>query len=572
MNFVLQNNLDSLVQMPIYSVGETPMIINMGDNIYTQPNENISNFTNINYYNNTELPNIINMTDINGINQEFFPLIEPSPTIMYNTDIITNDNLDNYVPNYNNNFQIIQPIPTLETNYDNQVFGAIEIPTQIIPSANDLILGVKNNDLNNFYESIEYNDNTLTGYNVEYTNIIQNTHLENKNDAEQPLIVNNSISKINTNIAYQKLRDKNPSIENLSLDIDDYEIKKKLESYELSKSFAIMNDEIPSKIKNQPKLDFQPNINIQADNFDQTIPLTTSHYLVNNELNTTKNNDINNTEQNSITYITESTEDTLGRQVYYSQTKIIPVDQINNNQVQEVEYEYVYEDQGDYLPQQEVLIDPSTIPINAQVQQEIITPEFNLVNAQPMIYQDDSPIATEMTDQQFYLPQQEVLIDPSTIPINAQVQQEIITPEFNLVNAQPMIYQDDSPIATEMTDQQFYLPQQEVLIDPSTIPINAQVQQEIITPEFNLVNVQPMINQDDSPVTTQLADPNQYYTIINQNEIIPSILPQTFNTYNASIEPIVNPLIMPTDGQMFIETPTIPLNYTNQAYIYNTYI
>ena len=572
MNFVLQNNLDSLVQMPIYSVGETPMIINMGDNIYTQPNENISNFTNINYYNNTELPNIINMTDINGINQEFFPLIEPSPTIMYNTDIITNDNLDNYVPNYNNNFQIIQPIPTLETNYDNQVFGAIEIPTQIIPSANDLILGVKNNDLNNFYESIEYNDNTLTGYNVEYTNIIQNTHLENKNDAEQPLIVNNSISKINTNIAYQKLRDKNPSIENLSLDIDDYEIKKKLESYELSKSFAIMNDEIPSKIKNQPKLDFQPNINIQADNFDQTIPLTTSHYLVNNELNTTKNNDINNTEQNSITYITESTEDTLGRQVYYSQTKIIPVDQINNNQVQEVEYEYVYEDQGDYLPQQEVLIDPSTIPINAQVQQEIITPEFNLVNAQPMIYQDDSPIATEMTDQQFYLPQQEVLIDPSTIPINAQVQQEIITPEFNLVNAQPMIYQDDSPIATEMTDQQFYLPQQEVLIDPSTIPINAQVQQEIITPEFNLVNVQPMINQDDSPITTQLADPNQYYTIINQNEIIPSILPQTFNTYNASIEPIVNPLIMPTDGQMFIETPTIPLNYTNQAYIYNTYI
>lgn len=464
MNFVLQNNLDSLVQMPIYSVGETPMIINMGDNIYTQPNENISNFTNINYYNNTELPNIINMTDINGINQEFFPLIEPSPTIMYNTDIITNDNLDNYVPNYNNNFQIIQPIPTLETNYDNQVFGAIEIPTQIIPSANDLILGVKNNDLNNFYESIEYNDNTLTGYNVEYTNIIQNTHLENKNDAEQPLIVNNSISKINTNIAYQKLRDKNPSIENLSLDIDDYEIKKKLESYELSKSFAIMNDEIPSKIKNQPKLDFQPNINIQADNFDQTIPLTTSHYLVNNELNTTKNNDINNTEQNSITYITESTEDTLGRQVYYSQTKIIPVDQINNNQVQEVEYEYVYEDQGDYLPQQEVLI------------------------------------------------------------------------------------------------------------DPSTIPINAQVQQEIITPEFNLVNVQPMINQDDSPITTQLADPNQYYTIINQNEIIPSILPQTFNTYNASIEPIVNPLIMPTDGQMFIETPTIPLNYTNQAYIYNTYI
>ena len=241
MNFVLQNNLDSLVQMPIYSVGETPMIINMGDNIYTQPNENISNFTNINYYNNTELPNIINMTDINGINQEFFPLIEPSPTIMYNTDIITNDNLDNYVPNYNNNFQIIQPIPTLETNYDNQVFGAIEIPNQIIPSANDLILGVKNNDLNNFYESIEYNDNTLTGYNVEYTNIIQNTHLENKNDAEQPLIVNNSISKINTNIAYQKLRDKNPSIENLSLDIDDYEIKKKLESYELSKSFAIIS-------------------------------------------------------------------------------------------------------------------------------------------------------------------------------------------------------------------------------------------------------------------------------------------------------------------------------------------
>ena len=517
MNFVLQNNLDSLVQMPIYSVGETPMIINMGDNIYTQPNENISNFTNINYYNNTELPNIINMTDINGINQEFFPLIEPSPTIMYNTDIITNDNLDNYVPNYNNNFQIIQPIPTLETNYDNQVFGAIEIPTQIIPSANDLILGVKNNDLNNFYESIEYNDNTLTGYNVEYNNIIQNTHLENKNDAEQPLIVNNSISKINTNIAYQKLRDKNPSIENLSLDIDDYEIKKKLESYELSKSFAIMNDEIPSKIKNQPKLDFQPNINIQADNFDQTIPLTTSHYLVNNELNTTKNNDINNTEQNSITYITESTEDTLGRQVYYSQTKIIPVDQINNNQVQEVEYEYVYEDQGDYLPQQEALIDPSTIPINAQVQQEI-------------------------------------------------------TPEYNIVNAQPMIYQDGSPIATEMTDQQFYLPQQEVLIDPSTISINAQVQQEIITPEFNLVNVQPMINQDDSPITTQLADPNQYYTIINQNEIIPSILPQMFNTYNASIEPIVNPLIMPTDGQMFIETPTIPLNYTNQAYIYNTYI
>ena len=89
----------------------------MGDNVYAQPNENISNFTNINYYNNTELPNIINITNINGINQEFFPLTEASPTIMNNTEIITNNNLDNYVPNYNNNFQIIQPIPTLETNF-----------------------------------------------------------------------------------------------------------------------------------------------------------------------------------------------------------------------------------------------------------------------------------------------------------------------------------------------------------------------------------------------------------------------------------------------------------------------
>ena len=450
MNFFLQNNLDSLIQIPIYSVGETSKLIRMGDNVYAQPNENISNFTNINYYNNTELPNIINITNINGINQEFFPLTEASPTIMNNTEIITNNNLDNYVPNYNNNFQIIQPIPTLETNYENQVFGPIEIPTQITPHANDL---------NKFFESIEYNYNTLNGHNAEYTNIMQNTHLENKNDVEQPLIVNNSITNINTNITDQKLIDKNPSIENLSLDIDDYEIKKKLESYELSKSFAIMNDEIPSKIKDQPKLDFQPNINIQIDNFDQTIPFTTSNYLVNNELNTIKNKDINKTGKNSLTYITESTEDTLGPQVYYSQKEIIPVKQINNNQTQEIEYEYVYEDQGNYLPQPEVLINPSTIPINTQVQQEIITPEYNLVNVQPMIYQGDSTI------------------------------------------------------------------------------------------------------------TTQLADQNQDYTIINQNETIPSIVPQTFNTYNAPIEPIVNPLILPTVGQMFIQTPTIPLNYTNQTYI-----
>ena len=513
MNFFLQNNLDSLIQIPIYSVGETSKLIRMGDNVYAQPNENISNFTNINYYNNTELPNIVNITNINGINQEFFPLTEASPTIMNNTEIITNNNLDNYVPNYNNNFQIIQPIPTLETNYENQVFGPIEIPTQITPHANDLILKVKNNDLNKFFESIEYNYNTLNGHNAEYTNIMQNTHLENKNDVEQPLIVNNSITNINTNITDQKLIDKNPSIENLSLDIDDYEIKKKLESYELSKSFAIMNDEIPSKIKDQPKLDFQPNINIQIDNFDQTIPLTTSNYLVNNELNTIKNKDINKTGKNSLTYITESTEDTLGPQVYYSQKEIIPVKQINNNQTQEIEYEYVYEDQGNYLPQPEVLINPSTIPINTQVQQEIITPEYNLVNVQPMIYQGDSTITTELTDQQVYLPQPEVLINPSTIPINTQVQQEIITPEYNLVNVQPMIYQGDSTI------------------------------------------------------TTQLADQNQDYTIINQNETIPSIVPQTFNTYNAPIEPIVNPLILPTVGQMFIQTPTIPLNYTNQTYI-----
>ena len=76
-----------------------------------------------------------------------------------------------------------------------------------------------------------------------------------------------------------------------------------------------------------------------------------------------------------------------------------------------------------------------------------------------------------------------------------------------------------------------------------------------------------MIYQGDSTITTQLADQNQDYTIINQNETIPSIVPQTFNTYNAPIEPIVNPLILPTVGQMFIQTPTIPLNYTNQTYI-----
>ena len=232
-NINSQYKLDSISQIPIYtSVSKEGIYTstnNIEQSIYNHINKNISNYGNINNYFNNGLPN---NTKINNNNiSSNYSLEGETPPVASNSNELGNNDLIKLASNsnaylYSKNIQSMQVNGTnSNVNFYNQIFNAIYIGNQIIK--NDFNSEKLNKDLNKSYEPIEFNENTFNEYNGEFISKIENKNLFKLNESEFPLSKNNNITNINSNISHEYNKNGQPSINNLSLDINDDEIKKK---------------------------------------------------------------------------------------------------------------------------------------------------------------------------------------------------------------------------------------------------------------------------------------------------------------------------------------------------------
>ena len=455
-NINSQYKLDSISQIPIYtSVSKEGIYTstnNIEQSIYNHINKNISNYGNINNYFNNGLPNNTKINNINNnISNNYF-LEGEAPPVASNSNELGNNDLIKLASNsnaylYNKNIQSMQVNGTnSNVNFYNQIFNGNDIGNQIIK--NDFNSKKLNKDLNKSYEPIEFNENTFNEYNGEFISKIENKNLFKLNESEFPLSKNNNITNINSNISHEYNKNGQPSINNLSLDINDDEIKKKLDNIELSKSYIMINNNIPLKSATQPKEEIELNIIQDEINVDKTLQYTNSFFPLDKDLNS-NNHYINNNSYNYLTYNNTSISNITIPTVYNNQTEIIPLKEINN--------------QANYM----------------------------------------------LESQEFDLP----LINPVNNIVYLQNQDEIITPQNNIVKLPPKVY-------------------------------------SIISPSIG-----------------NTLNHNLYYSLINQNIIRQSISPQIYNTFTIPVNSIISPLSISNVNQIVQPIQNIPLDYNSQSYI-----